>query len=485
VNIDITVMSKDLLSAALLAGVMPTFQQFGDWIALNVHYAGSIQNGVPKSSLGEDDVRLDTISLCAAERMDKIQWFDFVSCLGRNVDSMPGQYMTCVDEVQLADVSALSRCADSSKGRDLTAEEFGQQREISEQKIPLVYIDGEYYSGGLTPNSIGRAVCRAMGENKSPRCEEIPKPAEFPITLLVDKNCNDDSCDTEGFQLFISKLFEGAKVSVMDYSSDEGKTLYEKLGEQALPLAIFGEGAEKAEAYNTEAFQASLITAEQLENRVYPIGTSWYPGRDLDCLNPANFENELCLRQEVKPEIKELVAYFDFAMLRLGVFGLWGPEVGLGVFEIQLRHFYVSLAEGGLISDWNYPEFDGAFEQWYFTIGSALGVPFHLGKSKNSTLHLGVGGLVLFSAFYRGEKEEIDPLIANLYPGEVDDEDGFAYQSVAVAPEFWYSLYRRPGWMFRVGVRGIICPWYSGKKEIPSYSATVFVGFSFAKRKER
>jgi hypothetical protein len=71
-------------------------------------------------------------------------------------------------------------------------------------------------------------------------------------------------------------MFEGAEIKELDYADAEGKALYEKAGEQFLPIAVFGPEVEKEEG-GYSRLKRRLKKVEGAEDFVYPLGRDWDP----------------------------------------------------------------------------------------------------------------------------------------------------------------------------------------------------------------
>jgi len=68
------------------------------------------------------------------------------------------------------------------------------------------------------------------------------------IIILNDKRCME--CDTSGIVRQLDMVFQGIKVNEIDYSTEEGKKLYEDLGLDFLPAVLFDESVKSENGYS-------------------------------------------------------------------------------------------------------------------------------------------------------------------------------------------------------------------------------------------
>jgi hypothetical protein len=119
---------------------------------------------------------------------------------------------------------------------------------------------------------------------------------------------------------------EGAEVKELDYSDAEGKALFEKSGEQFLPIAIFGKDVEKEEN-GYKRLQRRLKPMEGSEDLIYPLGRTWDPkaevcddGVDNTGNGKTDCEDESCQGKKIcREEVANKVNLFVMSQCPYGV----------------------------------------------------------------------------------------------------------------------------------------------------------------------
>ena len=98
----------------------------------------------------------------------------------------------------------------------------------------------------LTETDFLRAICNEF-DKKPEACSNIPEPIKVNVIVLNDKRC--DECDVTQLMASLKAVFPGLNVKNLDYSSQEGKSLFESLGLQLLPVLLFDEGVKEDPNY--------------------------------------------------------------------------------------------------------------------------------------------------------------------------------------------------------------------------------------------
>jgi glutaredoxin len=275
VALDFHIMSKCPFGVKVLQAITPVIEKMGDHIDFNVHYIGREKDGELTSMHGEQEVQGDILELCAKEIGGASPWLEFLKCQNENWRKIPEGWEDCAKTAKI-DVAKMKTCFEGDQGKSLLKESFKLSDGKKATGSPTIFLDGEPYRGGRSETSFGRAICAKMKEPKAAYCKDIPAPVKVPVTVVADKRCEGRGCDPQRFLSFVSHTFEGAEIKELDYSDPEGKALFEKSGQQFLPIAVFGPEIEKEEAgYNR--LKRRLAKIEGSDSMVYPLGRNWDP----------------------------------------------------------------------------------------------------------------------------------------------------------------------------------------------------------------
>jgi hypothetical protein len=306
-------MSKCPYGVKVLQGVAPVLDKMGDRVDFNVHYIGRETNGELTSMHGEEEVTGNILQLCANEIGDNDVWLSFVKCQNENWQKIPNGWEDCAKSAKL-DEAKMKTCLEGEQGKQLLSASFTASNEKKATGSPTIFLAGERYQGGRSEASFARALCGAMKEPKAPYCKEIPESVKVPVTVVSDKRCQGRGCDARGFLAFVTRSFEGAQVTNLDYSDAKGKELFEKSGQKYLPIAVFGPSVEKEEE-GYKRLKMRLAKMEGSDDLVFPLGRKWDPAAEVcddgvdntgngkvDCDDEGCASNKIC-RSEIKNKL--------------------------------------------------------------------------------------------------------------------------------------------------------------------------------------
>lgn len=325
VTLDFHIMSKCPFGVKVMQAITPVIEKMGDSVQFNVHYIGKEKDGELTSMHGEQEVKGNIIQLCADEIGDRAAWLEFLKCQNENWRKIPEGWEDCAKTAKL-DSAKMKSCVDGEQGKTLLKESFKVSESKQATGSPTIFLDGEPYRGGRSESSFGRAICAKMAEPKAAYCKDIPAPVKVPVTIVGDKRCTGRGCDPQRFMSFISHTFEGAEIKELDYADAEGKALFEKSGQQFLPIAVFGPEIEKEEAgYNR--LKRRLAKIEGSDQQVYPLGRDWDPkaeicddGQDNTGNGKVDCDDETCQGKKVcREEIKNKLDVFVMSQCPYGV----------------------------------------------------------------------------------------------------------------------------------------------------------------------
>jgi len=325
VSIDFHIMSKCPFGVKVLQAISPVLDKMGNRIDLNVHYIGKEQDGELTSMHGDPEVKGNILQLCADEIGDNDTWLAFVKCQNENWRKIPEGWEECANTAKL-DTAKMKSCYEGEQGKKLLSASFKISLEKRATGSPTIFLAGEPYRGGRSDSSFSRAICGKMKAPKAAYCNEIPEPTKVPVTVVADKRCQGRGCDHKRFLAFVGSTFEGAVIKELDYSSPEGKELFEKSGREFLPIAVFGAEVEKEEAgYNR--LKRRLAKIEGTNQYVYPLGRNWDPkaevcddGQDNTGNGKVDCDDESCKGKKVcRPEVKNQLDVFVMSQCPYGV----------------------------------------------------------------------------------------------------------------------------------------------------------------------
>jgi len=279
VQLEFFIMAKCPFGVKVMQAITPVIEKMGGAVDLKVNYIGREKDGELTSMHGDAEVKSDILELCAREVGDFDTWLAFMKCVNEDWRKLPEGWEKCASTAKI-DTAKLKTCSEGEKGKELLKASFKLAEDKKATGSPTIFLAGEPYKGGRTESSFGRALCAAFKDTKPKYCADIPAPVKVPVTVVGDKRCTARSCDTKRFLAFITNTFEGAEVKELDFADADGKALFEKTGEQFLPVAIFGAEVEKEETgYNR--LKRRLKKLEGGTEWIYPLGREWDPKAEI------------------------------------------------------------------------------------------------------------------------------------------------------------------------------------------------------------
>jgi hypothetical protein len=328
VQLDFHVMSKCPFGAKVVNTILPVLENMGDNVDFRIHYIGREQNGELKSMHGEPEVQGNLLQICANAHGDTPQWLAFLKCQNANWRKIPEGWEECAKTANI-DVAKMKGCYEGEEGKKLLAASFKISQDKKAKGSPTIFMSGQPYTGGRTEASFGRAICAEFKDAKPEYCANIPEPVKVPVTVVTDTRCKGRTCNPRRFLSFVRNTFEGAEIKELDYSDPEGKAIFEKSGQQYLPIAVFGQNVEKVE----NGFNRLKRRFEKLDSKdyVYPLGKHgrppWDPkaeicddGQDNTGNGMVDCDDETCNGTKAcREEIKNRIDLFVMSQCPYGV----------------------------------------------------------------------------------------------------------------------------------------------------------------------
>ena len=172
-QIDFFVMSYCPYGNQAEEGIEPVYQLLKGKAEFNPRYViySNYGGGGPNYCIDEDklcsmhgiqELNQDVRELCVAKYLGMDEWFEFA--LAMNTECSSGNADTCWEPVAQRlglDVEKIKKCQEEEAVELLSADKaIGDKLKVSGS--PTVFIDGESYSGGRTPEAYKQALCAAF-----------------------------------------------------------------------------------------------------------------------------------------------------------------------------------------------------------------------------------------------------------------------------------------------------------------------------------
>lgn len=345
VSLDFYVMSQCPYGTQVMDAIAPVLEELGGAVDFEVNYIASDSgNGEFASLHGDAEVNGDIVQLCAA-KYNPESYMDMVVCMDEDAGSIPENWEKCASNNKL-DTANIKACYEGDEGKQLLSASVKKSEEAGATGSPTIHLNEEIYSGGRTSTDFLRALCNAYADEKPKACAEIPAPKKVLAVILNDKRCGDE-CDASGLISSLKSVFPGLETIELDYSSEQGKKLYDESGVTYLPAVLFdetvngGEGYSQIQSYLDPAGEYTSLrigatfnpTKEICDNKIDDNGNGITDCEDTDCTGA------LVCREEKKNDIQVFVMsdcpYGKLAIEALkGVVDNFGDKITYGVHYI-------------------------------------------------------------------------------------------------------------------------------------------------------
>ena len=258
VKMELYVMSQCPYGVQAENIVLPLKEVFGDALDIQIEFIVSENpDGTFKSLHGQPEIDENILQLCALEH-DPDDAFDFILCRNNNIRDT--DWSKCAENNSI-DTVAMDTCIDGEEGAELIRKSINASENAGASASPTILIDGTRYVGQRDGTAFTRAICLIIPDHSE--CANISKPVEIQFTVINDERCEELSCDTTQVTDVTKQLFPGVIIKEIDYSTEEGKKLYETLELQYIPAYIFDSAVEEGASF------------EQIQNALIQKGDSW------------------------------------------------------------------------------------------------------------------------------------------------------------------------------------------------------------------
>ncbi|MCD6496999.1 MAG: DsbA family protein [Deltaproteobacteria bacterium] len=307
VKVELYAMAQCPFGVQAEQGMIPAVKKLAGHVDFHIDYIATPKgNGQFKSLHGPKEVQGDIAQLCA-RKLDANKYLDFIMCQNVNSRQVSTNWQSCAAKAGL-DKAALQKCKDGPEGKKLLEESAARAAKRHARGSPTIFIAGKRYSGGRSMQDFMRGICNAIKGSKPAACSNIPAPAIVNITMLNDKRCKDRACRrAKGMLNSMKRLFPGAVIKQLDYSTKEGKDLYVKAHLKVLPAILFDKTVEKGgSGYNR--IRRYLLPAGEYKS--LRVGARFDPnaeicdnGKDdtgngkVDCQDPTCVKQIVCRKE--------------------------------------------------------------------------------------------------------------------------------------------------------------------------------------------
>ncbi len=344
VTVDLFVMSQCPYGTQAEDELKIAYDKMGDVFKYNINYIADLDSYGNFSSLhGQNEVEGDIVQLCA-KKYDETKYLDMIACQNKDASKIPDNWETCAQEAKLENINKIKECYEGEEGKGLLSENIKLAQAKNVGGSPTYYINNEQYVGNRDAASIMRVVCSKI-DNKHKECANLPacssdsdctaeatkvgvctnagtisaaceykEPNIVNLTVLNDARCKDCSVASD-ITDSLKQIFKGLVVKELDYSSDEGKALYNSIPGLKLPAFLFNSNVSQGEGYSDVQRYLSNAGSYQL----LAVGSTFDPTKEIcdnniddnkngkiDCSDP-DCKNDINCRPEIKNKVDVFV----------------------------------------------------------------------------------------------------------------------------------------------------------------------------------
>jgi len=252
VKLDFYVMSQCPYGLQVENAIEPVLAKLGDSVDFNLEYIATDNgDGTFRSLHGQPEVDGNIAQLCAIKYQPE-NYMNLIICQNKNSGAIPGNWEDCARQNNMA-VDKIKACYEGEEGKNLLKASIQNTNEVGATASPTIYLNDQKYSGGRSETDFLRAICNSF-EGQSPQaCSDIPEPVKIDAIIINDKRCAE--CTTANLVGQLKGVFPGLIVKEYDYSSPEGKKMYDDLELTYLPAILFDDKIKEAEGYaNVERY---------------------------------------------------------------------------------------------------------------------------------------------------------------------------------------------------------------------------------------
>lgn len=261
-KLEFFIMSKCPYGVQVEKAIGPVLDQLGANVDFHVGYIGQKSGDTLSSMHGPGEVTGDEAQLCA-HKIAPDKYFKMITCQDEDPQHVDTNWESCGQKAGV-DTGAVKACIDS-QGKQLLSAAFDESSARGATGSPTMFINGKPYEGGRKSSDFLRAICNSYeGGTKPAACENIPVAPKVNAIFFSDARC--EKCNIKPLEGRLKGVFEGLQPKEVDYSTSDGKALYQELTQadpsaKYLPMILFDDTVQQ----DKEGMQ-------QIQRYLHPVG---------------------------------------------------------------------------------------------------------------------------------------------------------------------------------------------------------------------
>lgn len=267
-KVEFYVMSQCPFGVEVENAVKPVLDKIGNLVDFKLDYiVNAAPDGTFKSLHGEPEVQGDIAQLCVNKYAPQ-KFMDFLMCQNKTVREVNTNWKACAQQFGI-DVAKVEACFNGQEGKDLlkASSERAQARRAGGS--PTIYVNDKPYQGGRSTNAFMRAFCQELPEPKPQPCSEIKPPPVVNVVFVTDSRCKECAKFERGLEQ-VKRMVAGAVVKKVDYTTDEGKKIYEEAKLTLLPALLADENLKKDEEAYPRLARFTTPAGTWLQLKAFP-----------------------------------------------------------------------------------------------------------------------------------------------------------------------------------------------------------------------
>jgi hypothetical protein len=227
------VLTRCPYAAPLIQSLVALKKEMGSPLDLTIMYLGMLdERGLPDPAIiGQAELESARTQICVQMENEDHIWFDFLECIYTEDRwrVLPQGWKECAEKTNV-NMDKVENCLATGQGEQALAQSYAIALSSQIATSPTLMIDGQPYLGAPTKEAVTTYFCHVAGSVKTrpDACDGVPPPPIIAATLLTDSRCTNPSiCDVSRAKAILKNLLPGLKMKVLDFTSDEGKHMFE------------------------------------------------------------------------------------------------------------------------------------------------------------------------------------------------------------------------------------------------------------------
>lgn len=277
VDVVFHVMSQCPFGVQVENQIMPVLAKLGKAVNFKLEFIGDEpEPGKLTAMHGDNEVKGNMQHVCAA-KYSPDTYMNLIACQNKNAREIPNNFDACAAEAKV-DAAKIKACFEGEEGKKLLSESYKASKAKGARGSPTIFIGGTKYEGGRQENDFLRAICGNFKTDKPEVCKSIPEPKKIDLTILTDSRCKE--CAPERIVGQLKNMFPGLQPKTLDYSTPEGKALYDSLkdkGIKMLPAFLFAPVVAEDPGYS----QIQRFASDAGSYKLLQIGAKFDPTAEI------------------------------------------------------------------------------------------------------------------------------------------------------------------------------------------------------------